>query len=234
MNNHQSERLDSWKMIVSESKNNPESVAMVPKFGIAITGLEEIIAKITSLHLVQGKDLTGITANKLMNLENLVNSTVEISGAIYSYATDKNDLALKAVVDYKSSSLMNIPQSEVLNIAGIVLEEAKKLAPADLAQEGITAEELTDFESLIDYLKENKTANREAVIDRSDITAQINALFKQGAEMVSEKLDRLSVQFKRKAPSFYLKYKAARTVTRRRGGQKNNDNEDEDLETPKA
>jgi hypothetical protein len=231
MNNHQVGKLDSWKMIVSESKNNPESVAKVPKFVVEINKLEGITIQIDLLHLKQGKDITGITAEKLTVIENVTDMTIELSGAIYSYATDKNDLALKAVVDYKPSQLMNASQSELVNMAGIVLLEAKKLAPADLAHEGITAEELVEFETLIDYLKDNKSANREAVIDRSGVTAEINGFFKEGGALVSNKLDRLAVQFKRKSTGFYLKYKAARAMGSRRAPRKNNEDEN-DQSTP--
>jgi hypothetical protein len=57
---------------------------------------------------------------------------------------------------------------------------------------------------------------REAVIDRSGVTERLRKLFDEGNSLVRDTLDRLAVQFKRKDPEFYMKYKAARLVNYRR------------------
>lgn len=212
MNKYQSARLDSLNLIVRESNNNPASVALVPKFGAVITQLQNICSDLDECRVEQEKDLTGITTNKDVTLENLVDSTVEIAGAVHSYAYDKQNHALMAKVNIKSADIEKMTQSEVIAAAGIILEEALKIPPADLANEGISAEEIVTYQELIDYFKSIKSSNREAVIDRTGTTERINQLFKKASSIIRNKLDRLAMQFKRKDPEFYFKYKAARVV----------------------
>jgi len=42
MNKYQNAKLDSLKLIVKESKNNPESIAKVPKFGVVINRIDQM------------------------------------------------------------------------------------------------------------------------------------------------------------------------------------------------
>jgi hypothetical protein len=223
MNKYQTAKLDSLKLIVKESKENPESVAKVPKFGIVINRVDQICIEVDSEQIDQEKDLTGITTDKINALENLTDSTIEISGALYSFAHDSNNNAMMARVNFKPTNLEKMTQSEVIATAGIVLEEALKLDPEDLANEGITADELTTYNELITFFKEIKSSKHEAVIDRSGTTENLNNLIKEASSLVKNKLDRLAVQFKRKDPEFYLKYKAARTVHYRSAIKKETD-----------
>jgi hypothetical protein len=212
MNKYQNARLDSLKLIVKESKNNPNAIALVPTFGVVISLIETICAEIEKRQVDQGKDLTGITTDKDVAFENLTDSTVEIAGASYSWAHDQKDNALMAKVNYKATSIDKMTQSEVVGVAGIVLEEALKIPADGLANEGISPEEMAAFQQLIDHFKEIKSSKQEAVIDRSGTTENMGGLFKEASSLLKNKLDRLALQFKRKDPEFYLKYKAARSV----------------------
>jgi len=220
MNKYQTARLDSLNLIVKESNNNPDSIALVPNFGIVINRIGAICTDIESCQVIQEKDLTGITADKEVDFENLTDTTVEISGAVYSYAHDMKDNTMMAKVNLKSKAIERMTQSEVVAVAGITLEEALKVPAADLANEGISAAEMTDFKQLISHFKSIKSSKREAVIDRSGTTEKITKLFKEASSLLNNKLDRLAAQFKRKDPEFYLKYKAARSVQYRAAQKK--------------
>lgn len=212
MNKYQSARLDSFNLVVREAQNNPESIALVPKFGAVINQLKDVCSQIESLQIEQGKNITGITADKDVTLENLADSTLEIAGAVYSYAHDMGNNALMSKVDYSSTAIERMTQSEIVTAGGIVLEEACKIPAESLSNEGIAPEELAAYGDLISLFKNIKSSNREALIDRSGTTEKINDLFVEGSSLLKNKLDRLANQFKRKAPAFYLKYKTARTV----------------------
>jgi len=220
MNKYQTAKIDSLKLIVKESGNNPESIAKVPKFGIIVNRINEICNEIEPHRIEQEKNLTGITVDKDIIVGNLKDSTVEISGAIYSLANDRNDNALMARVNYKPTRIEKMSQAKLVAVASIVLEEALKISPADLANEGINAEELSAYRELIARFSVVKTSKKEAVIDRSGTTEKLNILFKEANSLVKDKLDRLAVQFKRKDAAFYLKYKAARTVHYRSAAKK--------------
>jgi hypothetical protein len=220
MTKFQIARLDSLKLIVKESKNNPNALALVPKFGVVISLIETICAEIEKRQIEQGKVLTGITTDKELTFENLTDSTAEIAGASFSWAHDRNDNALMAKVNYKATAIDKMTQSEVVGVAGIVLEEALKIPADELANEGISPDEMNAFQQLIDHFKEVKSAKHEAVIDRVSTTENMSGLFKEASSLLKNKLNRLAVQFKRKDPEFYLKYKAARSVQTRAAQKK--------------
>lgn len=212
MNKYQTARLDSFNLIVKESQNNPESITLVPKFGTVINQLQNICSDLESLQIGQEKDITGITADKDETLDKLADSTLEISGAAYSYAHDMGDNALMSKVNFKSSAIEKMSQSEIVAAGGIVLDEARKIPAESLANEGIAPEELVAYGELISFFKNIKSSNREAMIDRSGTTEKINKLFQEASSLIKNKLDRLATQFKRKDPDFYLKYRAARAI----------------------
>jgi len=225
MNKYQTARLDSLKLIVKESKNNPNSLALLPKFGVVIDRIEIICNTIESYQVQQEKDLKGITADKDVALEKLVNSTIEIAGAVYSFAHDMKNNTLMSKVNYKSTAVEKMTQSEVVAVAGIILEEAVRIPANDIANEGISQNELTAYGQLITHFKEIKSSKREAVINRTGTTENLNSLFKEASGLVKDKLDRLAIQFKRKDPDFYLKYKAARSIQTRTAQKKTNEEE---------
>src|SRR5665648_99818 len=143
MNKYQTAKLDSLKLIVKESKTNPKSMALVPKFSVIVDRVEQICSEIETNLIQQGKDLTGITTDKEIAHGKVTDSSVEIAGALFSYAHDRNNHSMMARVNYKSTHLENMTQAELIATAGIILQEALLVPVADLANEGITAEELS-------------------------------------------------------------------------------------------
>lgn len=168
--------------------------------------------EIDYLAVEQSKNLTGITDAKNDKLEELSDSVIDVAGALHSYATGKGDKALLAKVNYKSHKVGNMSQAELINAAGVVLEEVGKIPAGLLTEEGISAEEVIQFTEVYNEFKGSVGGKREAVIERSVHTYRIAELFTEAADLKKNTLDRLATQFIRKAPEFYNKYKAASTV----------------------
>jgi hypothetical protein len=120
-----------------------------------------------------------------------------------------------AKVNYKSSRIERMSVEALIAASGIVLEEALKIPAADLANEGITAEELLRYKEMVGLFKSLSTTAREAIAERTVHTKKIAKLFEDAGSLIKNSLDRLATQFKRKDPDFYLLYKAARNVIHR-------------------
>ena len=215
MNTYQISKQASNKLIVIEAKNDPEAISLIPTFAKGITRLDEITTEIDTLSMQQSKNITGITDDKNAQLEDVIGYIIDVSGAVHSYAIGKGDKTLQAKVNYKVTRIDKMKQAEVLDAAGVVLEEAGKVPAEALADEGITAEEMTQFAAVYNHLKGSTGGKREAVIERTGHTDRIADLFTEAADLKKNTLDRLATQFMRKAPEFYNKYKAAATVIHR-------------------
>ena len=216
MNDYQTARNSSLKLIVKEAENYPEALALIPKFSSGISRLKTISAEIDTIGIQQGKDITGITSDKNSLVDLVSDFLIDISGALCSHAIERNNKTLQAKVAYKQSTVARMPQTELLTAAGIVLEEAGKISAEELANEGISAEEMAQFSAACNQLNTTYTGTREAIIDRSGYTQKLSDLFAEASEIKKNILDPLSRQYQRKAPEFYQKYKAASTVIYKR------------------
>jgi len=215
MNDYQSAKLASYKLIVKESKSYPEVVSLIPTFDSGINKLDAIIIEIDDIGIQQAKDITGVTADKKTIINELNENLVDVSGAMHSIAVTRNDKTLQAKVNFKESKVGRMTQAELMNAAAIVLEEAVKMAPEVLAGEGITAEEMTNFRAVYTQCKLASSDTRGAIIDRSGYTQRLSVLFGKASDLKKNTLDRLVSQFKRKSPEYYQKYKAASLVSYR-------------------
>jgi len=221
MNDYQTARNSSTKLIVKEAENYPEALALIPKFSSGISRLKTITAEIDAISIQQEKDITGITSDKNSLVDLVSDFLIDISGALCSHAIEKNDKTLQAKVAYKQSAVARMPQTELLTAAGIVLEEAGKISAEELANEGISAEEMAQFRVACNQLNTTYTGTREAIIDRSGYTQKLADLFAGASEIKKNILDPLSRQYQRKAPELYQKYKAASTVIYKRNSKEN-------------
>jgi hypothetical protein len=212
MNTYQIAKHDSNKLIVTEAKNNAQSAALVPTFKTGIDKLETYNTEVERLKILQSKDTSGVTTDTEVTSETLVAQTEEVAGAVHSYAYDNTNNALMAEVNYSEDDLEKMTRADLITAAGIVFAAASKLAPADLAKEGISADQLKALGVALELFKGVKSAPREAIIDRTSYTSQISEWLAKSQLLLKKSLDRLAVQFKTKDPEFYKKYKAARHV----------------------
>lgn len=215
MNDYQKAKLTSHKLIVIEARQYPNVVSLIPTFATGINRLETISNQIDVLSVQQAKNITGVTDDKNAVMEDVIDYMIELSGAVHSYAVSTNNQTLKAKVNYKESTIERMSQPDLITAAAIVIEEADKIGPA-LANEGISTTELNEFRTAFDKFKETSSEPREAIIDRTGYTQQLADLFSEASDLKKNTLDRLAIQFKRKAPEFYAKYKSASMVIYKR------------------
>lgn len=215
MNDYQEERHNSDQLVVKIAKENPEAVKLIPAFEEGIKNLELLNDEVEKFRVLQEEDKSGVTVNKRFTMNNLINQTLDVSGAVHVCAYKKNDVLLMSKVDYKVGSLSKVVPGKVIAAAIITLEEAKKVPVADLANTGISAAELTEYEEMVTYFKSIKSSPREVQIDVSVYTKQLGNTFKEITKLYKNTLDRLARQFKTKAPEFYQKYRAARKAIHR-------------------
>ena len=212
MNHFQKARFKSYEMLLTESKNYESTVATIPIFQKTIERLKQITEAIDDLSKEQARDLKGITEDKNATLEQTIDLMLEVAGAIHAHAIVKGDITLQSVTNLKPSEVDHMDQTLVIKKAEIMLEEAKKLSVEELSDTGLTTDELGLYEDTIAKLRDTKNNRNEAGIDQSSATKQLAKLFEEANALKKNTLDKLAPQFERKAPEFYMKYKAATTV----------------------
>lgn len=223
MNDYQEEKHNSNQLVVEVAKQNPNATKLIPDFEEAINKLDAINKEVEKIRPLQELDNTGIAEEKGFSVKKLLNKTLDFSGAVYSWADKKSDLAVKERVNFKTGKLSKMTPGKLISAATITLDEAKKVPAADLAKGGISAAELTDYEEMVTYFKGIANSPRAAIIDTSAYTKRLKELFAASSTLISETLDRLARQFREKAPDFYFKYRGARKAIRHTPGNPNTD-----------
>ena len=219
MNNYQTAKQASYKLIVKEAKNKPEEISLIPTFAKGINRLEEITIEIDDIGIQQAKDITGVTGDKNSLIDELNDNLVDVSGAMHSIAIARNDKTLQAKVNYKESAIARMSQADMLKAAAIVIEETGKITPEVLADEGITVADMSKFRDVYTRCMGASSDSRGAIIDRSGYTQKLSELFAEASSLKKNTLDRLVSQYKRKAPEFHQKYKAAAVVIYKRSSK---------------
>src|SRR5690606_32116839 len=103
MTEYQTAKHNMYGMILKEASNHESAVNLIPGFKDGINTLRAIHNEMESTRMLQEVDLTGITADKQATIDDLANITVEVAGAVYSYADKKNNRTLMEKVNYKES-----------------------------------------------------------------------------------------------------------------------------------
>ena len=212
MNDYQRAKISSYDLTVKVSNLSPASMAMIKNFKKGIDRLLAIIVKIYANTTEQAINITGVTRDKLTLLNLLIGQLLEVSGAVHSYAEAKGDKTLQGRVNYKLWTVEKLDQVQVVAAAEIVLAEALKITPLELEDEGISAQEMTAFSETLAQFRDTKSDNKVAVGSRRLNTEVIAQLFTEAYNLKKNTLDRLAVQFQRKDPEFYIKYKDASRV----------------------
>ena len=213
MNKYQIARNESNQLVIIEARNNQNTVNQIPAFARGITRLDEIINRVQYLHIQQEKDSTWVTTNKKESMNSLIDFFMEISGAMNSYALETKNNELLAKIDYNVTKVKNLNPSKLETVAGVLLETVKTIPADAMLDHGVSASEISDFEELLQKLKTVKTQPQEVSIDKVQITEEIGALLSESVDLLNNKLDKLALQFKRKDPVFYQKYKNARSIS---------------------
>ncbi len=212
MNDYQKAILKSHEQVVTIAKSKPEILMTIPYFEDGVNKMAEIVIEIKDLSVIQDRDLTGITEDKTDLHNEVIDSLIEISGAVHAYAGKQGNKTLQALVNYKPSKVAHMDAHELIDACSNTVVEARKIPEADLAETGITSAEITEFDSILTRLKGSTGLRRTAVIDKKDITRRIAQLFAAAADIKKNTLERLAPQFQRKAPEFYNTYKDAANV----------------------
>lgn len=212
MTDTQTAVLSAYLKMLIECDNAPRSVAKIQLFSNKIARIREIVAEIQTLSPQYSESTKGLTSEKNTHLDELIDLTVDVAGAVHSYANEKGDKDLEEKVNYNRSAIMRLSQDRILLIAEVVLNNANKVPAAELAEAGISAEELTEFAALISKLKTMVPGKAVADVEKTAIGQRIRDLFAELSDIKANHLNRLSKQYIRKDPDFYYRYKSTMVV----------------------
>ncbi len=155
--------------------------------------------------------LLGIATNKNEVEANLIKTTLNISGAIQAYAADQGDVELKERVSFTKGELQKQRDTILRDISIIVLKEAQKIG-APLNDYGVTAAEVSDFETLTEDYRDIMSRPRVGTTDRKTATEDLVKHLDEIRVIYKERIDKLMLNFEDTHTHFFEKYFNARKI----------------------
>ena len=139
----------------------------------------------------------------------LVTDTHTIGSAVAALASDTNDAALAAKVNFSRSDLSRGREAQVITRC----ENIHAAATENLDDEyGVTQAKLTALQTKITAFRAAQPKPRRTRASSSAAMEQLRACFVLADQILREKLDKLVVQFERSAPQFHAEFLSARRV----------------------
>lgn len=180
-------------------------------FAASFTDFEKGISKINLSLETQGVNITGVSEDKNNFKSGLVAKALEIAGAIFAFATDKNKMELKSGVKFSRTGLEHKPDSITLSNCRHIFDQAVSLQSA-LSDYGVSADDISVFQSMISDFEASIASPRVAVTARMGATNDISKLFSINDSILKNKMDKLVEKFKISNPEFYKQYHDARII----------------------
>jgi len=211
MTDKQDNKRSMYIAVQRVCNSNNSSWRGLPAFVRAFGNFETTLAKIDSQRQIQEGKTTGITENKQKEEDEMIQITLEIAAAVYARASINGDNELRDKVSYSPSYLRNSRDNILKDISQVIHDEADKVI-ANLADYGKTPADLTQLQKEIDDYAAILAKPRTAIGARATATTNLVELFKQGDNILKNRLDKLMVSYQNSEPVFYQTYQNARNI----------------------
>lgn len=188
-----------------------ETIANIPAFQISMTDFNGLLEKISDKDKQYQNISKGATAAK-DNAENeLIEKTIAVSSALYVFARRSKNDPLKAITKITPSSLKKMRDSDLLQQAKTIHENAAA-HQANLPEFGIEQEDIESLKQKIDVFEKALGSKETRVAESKAAREELKELFDEADELLYEELDSMIELVKNTDAEFYNKYQAARVI----------------------
>lgn len=160
-----------------------------------------------------------VTQQKGEVKETAVQKAVILAGGLSAHASETGDLRLAELSDFSKSSLQKmidnqfrVPIDKMITAARELLQVEPAEGMPPLADQGITAEQLTDLENTLDDFSELIGDSRKLQIDSVMHKKAVSELIADMYALLQDKLDKSMKRFETSHPDFYEGYQRARVL----------------------
>jgi hypothetical protein len=197
---------------VNAVKNqNLAAVDSVPAVKAAFTKFENKFNEIETVLQLQIKNIKGYAAVKNDLTVSLCSSATTLSAALFAYGVSSNNQLIKEGSDYTHSDFTRMRDTILVencyNLHKLADDNLAALVPYN-----IDAPFLTSFLTLV---QQTETANPSPTVERSHrkaYTSQLNVLFREAMNILTEEVDKTMLLLKSTYPDFFQHYKNARII----------------------
>lgn len=195
---------------LSEPKEGSKALLVLPALKDGIGELGDLLAAID----VQSKkqaDSSGVSLAKKNALLALGDATYDVARAVRAYAAENGNDVLAGQVKFSRSQLVRGADKTVIDRTELIRDAATE-AIDDLADYGVTPAKVTTLTKKIEAFRKAQPMPRQRTGKSSAATKELKKLFKSARELLNERVDGLTVQYKDSNPQFHNQYVSARKI----------------------
>jgi hypothetical protein len=189
---------------------NATITAKLTGFDIYFPVIQSTHTQIQAAKVLQEADKSGNTTTKNQYRDTLISGTMEIVRRTVAYATNVNNSALLALVNYTESGLKRSSDTKLISSCQVVHDNANANVAA-LATYGVTADMITTMQTNIANLSGALPKGRVGETDSEEATNQLATYFKT-LKTNWAKIDTLVKMVQTSEPSFYNEYVNVRKI----------------------
>jgi hypothetical protein len=189
---------------------NATITSTLPNYAGYFSIIQSTNTQIQAVHVKQEADKSGDTNAKKQLRATLIAQAIDVSRRVVAFATNANNSALLALVDYTESDLKKASDQKLVSICQVIYENANTNVAA-LASYGVVAKTLSTLQTSITSFNSSIPKGRVDTTDSGDATQQLTTLFKTLTTNWA-KIDTLVEMVRTSQPNFYNEYQKVRKV----------------------
>jgi len=189
---------------------NATITATLPNFAGYFTTVQTTNTQIQAAQVQQEADKSGDTTAKKQLRATLIAQAIDVSRRVVAYATNVNNSALLALVNYTESDLKKASDQKLVSSCQVIRDNANTNVAA-LTTYGITAAIITTLQTSITNFNNTIPKGRVDTTDSGEATKLLATLFKT-LSANWDKIDTLVEMVRTSQPNFYNEYIKVRKV----------------------
>ncbi len=195
----------------------------VPGIVTAVNEFQDLLSNLSQKLNLQTTITQGIRLGKETYLKDLIADMGTLKKGLLLYGRETNNLVLRERNRDTKATLTNL-SADRLQVISVALLEDLETHGAQLGTVGISAEQVQQFQLKVAELENRKNSVRQAIIERSLETKDINKLEKQINRLLIDRLDLFISLLNTTDSHFVAAYRSARKVIETGGhGQRPNE-----------
>jgi hypothetical protein len=211
MKKNQNNKFSMYLAVLKICRENNSVWNNLPAFAASFTDYENSIGKIEFALEMQGKNIKGVSGTKYAVIKTCIDGALLVAGALCAFASDMNDLALKARINFKKSSIKSEREIVTLQRCKLLYDEAQSRINL-LGDYGVTPAVLDDFQLKINAFASYVSAPRIAIVERKGATDEISKMIARIDGILKSKMDKLIESFRATRPEFFRLYFDSRII----------------------
>ena len=211
MTSDQENKLTMYLTVEKDCDANEDIWSNMPGFVDTFGRFKNLISEIKTQQEIQKGKTTGITKSKQREEDEMIQATILTASAVRAFASIIGDDKLMSKVNYSPTNLMRLRDTDLRAVCQTIHDAAKSFI-SQLADYGVTPEDLEKLQKEINDFSEMIAEPRSAIGTRATATTKLEELFKQADTLLRDQLDMLMVNYKSSHPKFYNKYRSSRMI----------------------